>query len=215
MSEGTAENWLYRGISPIHKFNIPSLAPSPELAYVLGVIYSDGWLEDHPRSRGRIVLTAKDKDFVECFNRNICRVLNKKSVYSIHNHRGYWQVEAYSILLYRFLRRPIEEQKKIIEQYPECFIRALFDGDGTIFVTKHGVYGLSISSVNKEKIEYIKELLRRKFNIDSKIYGCKQKNKKKQWKLRIYKKDYPLFYIRIGFAIRRKQNRLSEAVGII
>jgi intein-encoded DNA endonuclease-like protein len=120
-------------------------------------------------------LNVNDKEYAEAFGENLAEVLEKNRPYKPFwdEDRKQWVVMGYSILLYRFLNRPLEELKPYIEHCKDCvasFLQALFDGDGSIYVKIRGrrrERKLRLYNTNKELLVYIQCLLRRFFNINT------------------------------------------------
>lgn len=77
--ERTVKAWKYEGKMPPLTRWYPE--PGKELAYILGVLYGDGYL--HPRIESHIYeveLEVKDYEFAETFSRVMSKLLNKKVV---------------------------------------------------------------------------------------------------------------------------------------
>jgi len=215
LCESTVQSWIY-GHRPDNLFNTPDLSPSPELSYIIGVYWSDGSATKEG-SHYRIKLSVKDRDFVEEFSRCISKVLNKPTSYPIRLQKdGRYIVAASSKLLFKFLRKGLEEHKLVIERYPADFLRGFFDGDGGVCKAK-----LDISATNSDQklLEYIKYLLRYYFSIHSTnltlitkrgterlIRGHKAVCRKNTYQFHIKRRrDVLRFYEEVGFTIRRKK----------
>lgn len=219
--------WL-RGLkSPLGKVNKFDGKPSPELASVIGALLSDGNRYSYSGLRHRIWLGVKDRDYAESFGRDLAKVLARAKPYEPHWSKSQrrWIIDGYSILLYKFLDHPWQKLKPHIEHCKDCgaaFLRAFIDGEGSIQKRKLTVY-----NTNYELLRYVQSLLQRYFGIES---TGPHRNKKAGYHFRspcngkIYKakkacyKSYlraislPLFDRYIGFAIKRKQQRLAEAI---
>jgi intein-encoded DNA endonuclease-like protein len=80
--------------------------PTPELAYVIGVILGDGNLNIHGYS-SEMILAVTDHDFAEEFSKCLSRVLHRETPYKIRWSRpkNRWVVQGSSILLHKFLDR--------------------------------------------------------------------------------------------------------------
>jgi len=78
-----------------------------------------------------------------------------------------------SILLYKFLNKPLKELKPYIEYSKETvasFLQAMFDGEGCIHVKFRGERRerkLLLHNTNKELLSYIQYLLKKYLNIDT------------------------------------------------
>ena len=139
---------------------------------------------------------------------------------------------ASSFQLYDFLNRPLEELKFHIEHCKDCvasFLRALFDGDGSIYVKIRGrrkERKLYLFNTNKELLIYVQYLLKKYFDIDTTGPYLKTKSGEITYfpngKIAKANEDCYYIYIRvnsllnfykyIGFTIKRKQQRLIEAI---
>jgi intein-encoded DNA endonuclease-like protein len=216
-------NGKHHPLGNVNKFDGKS---SPELAYVIGVILSDGY-KCFDEKNYFLRLAVIDKEYAEEFGRCLARVLGKKEPYKPYWNEKLkqWIVIGYSVQLYKFLDKPLEELKIYIEHCKDCisaFLRALFDGEGSMPKHKRA---LRLYNTNKELLIYTQYLLKRYFNIDttgpylatrkgtivhlpnnmiSKANGdC--------YYIYIPVKSLLDFYKHIGFTIKRKQQRLIKA----
>jgi len=131
------------------KLTIPNLEPSPELSYVLGVMYGDGSGVNY----GAVSLEVKDKEFAEEFAYALSNVLGVKlDVYVIR--RGSYLVATRSRVFCEYLQLPLEVQEMQIRYYPAQFIRGLFDSEAT---SSH--YFIVIRCSNKELLYFASSLL--------------------------------------------------------
>ena len=216
--------------------------PSPELSYLLGVLYGDGSISVNSVNSGNYMftLTAKDKEFVEEFQRCINAIIGK--IYAIQKHYykktygPYYTCCAYSKELISFLSNKLEYFKPIINSYPNDFLRGFFDSEGCFSSqiykkSKNGndcfTSSLSVCNTNKEIMLFMNDLLDR---LDIKmtfyesawykrILGTTRNGKKYNkmlYRLMAYNvKTFIKFRDKIGFTIERKQNRLTETINRI
>jgi intein-encoded DNA endonuclease-like protein len=115
----TVRAWIYEG-------KIPWLArwhpePSNELAYILGVLYGDGYTVKEHNYTYDIELLVKDYEFAEVFSRNMSKLLNKKYMKSewskSHNRwRVYYRSKAFHQW---YKKRSLESLKQYIEYSKE------------------------------------------------------------------------------------------------
>jgi intein-encoded DNA endonuclease-like protein len=200
----------------------PNLTPSPELAYVIGVVLGDGCLD---RSHYAVRLKAKDFDFTEEFNSSICRVLNKAKPYAINREHkyGHFIVAATSKSLYLFLKNGMDSYEPIIDKYSSEFIRGFADSEGTpSYSGKRRNPVVRIVNTNLTLLKYIQRLLRDRFQIESRIQpqrlnpsvtkdGRVITPKKTFFRLVIGKRKCVIkFKEAINFSISRKRNKLEE-----
>ena len=194
--------------------------PCPELAYVIGVQLSDGYVyEKEKKWMYQNGLYAKDREYVEHYNYCMAVVLGRNKENRIRFEerpdkelKG-WRVEYGSVAFYTwFEQQSLEALKPYIEHCEECikaFLRGFFDGDGGSNVTL--VYACN---TNRQLLEYIKELLEKigvrtgKISIAIKAgteHWARNRGiiraKKDCFQLNVNRKD---FLEKVGFTIKRK-----------
>jgi intein-encoded DNA endonuclease-like protein len=158
LSKGSISEWI-RGIhDPSGGANKFRVVASPELAYVIGVIAGDGNLNVHGYNY-EMLLSVTDRDFAEEFSRCLAKILGKSNLYKVRwsEKRKRWIVQGSSIFLHRFLIGGWQRLKRYIEHCYGCrasFLRALFDGEGTI-----GQNRISIYNTDLRLIQYVRSLL--------------------------------------------------------
>jgi len=224
--------WINKKHHPLGRINKFNDKPSPELAYVIGTKLGDGHIFSYSRHHG-IRLKVNDKEFAKEFGKCLAKVLEKDKPYKPfwNEKHKQWIAEACSVLLYKFLDKPLKELKPHIEYSKNtvsAFLRALFDGEGSMYVNK-GYHSrrLELYNTNVELLNYTKYLLKKYFDIDStkpylsakegeERYFPDRKHYSKTTKncYRLYIRTNSLlnFYKYIGFTIERKQERLVEAI---
>ncbi|MEM2555213.1 MAG: LAGLIDADG family homing endonuclease [Nitrososphaerota archaeon] len=221
----TLSTWINKKNHPLGKINKFDRKPSREFAYIIGTIFGDGYIYFDGR-RYQIVLAVKDKEFAEEFGKCLTKVLGRKEPYKPFwsENRKLWVIEVCSILLYKFLNRPLEELKPYIEYSKETvasFLKALFDGEGSIYKRV-----LMLYNTNIELLNYAKYLLKKFFDIDTtgpnlatkggelRHFPNRKTTKttKEYYYLYIRVKSLLSFYKNVEFTIKRKQRRLIEAI---
>jgi len=198
----------------------PDLSPSPELVYLLGVRYGDMILckyvnKRNPRNiRYLVGLHCKDREFVEEFERCLVKIIHKKKEYSIQKKKdGLFELVVSNKELHRFMTKSLEMHKTIIEAYPARFLMAFFDSEGTVYKCPHrGWPMIEAANINLPLLRYVRNLLKRRFDINSRIY--RKPRQRGHWsdsyRLDIFRKDSFLkFVTKVGFIIKRKQDRLK------
>ena len=206
-------DWIHKRHYPLESVNKFDDNPSPELAYIIGVMLSDGNKHLRGGKDYRLRLTVKDYEFAEEFGRCLAKVLKKSKPYKPHRSRNLYWVVVSSILLFNFLNKSFEELKhhiKYSKNTVSAFLRALFEGDGTIWKRK-----LMLFNTNKKLLNYTKYLLEKYFNIvTTGPHLNKKGNKSAKNCYYIYIPVNSLlnFYKYIGFTIKRKQKRLINAI---
>jgi intein-encoded DNA endonuclease-like protein len=182
-----------------------TLTPSPELSYIIGVVLGDGSCIKAKNHSYRIRLAATDRSFVQAFNQNICKILMRRE-YPIwmekcrhQNRKPLWIAVAYSKMLYDFLhKKELEKFKPIVERYPAEFIRGFYDSEGSLDC--RGV--ISIRNKSLEILQYIHDLLWRRFKISSSLYETSYRNMKTLAITR--RKECIKFLVAVGSNIERK-----------
>lgn len=217
--------------SRLRQLNKPNLEPSPELAYICGVILGDGYLSERHykghRSNYLIALNAIDKDFVLTFNHVLCKVIGRPTLYAMDRRKdGAYRVRGQSLILHHFLSelRP-SFFKPIAEVFPADFIRGLTDSEGWVVNFKRN-RAVGMAVVSEKLMRYTQDLLECHWQILSTI-RCRQPNRKPS-----VKKDGSLIYSKkalytlliqdkvslerfaenIGFSIQRKMETLRQAI---
>lgn len=189
------------------------------MAYVLGC-----WYSDVTRSKkSNLTLNVRDEEFAREYNRCLCKVLGKAELYPIRTRSdGVLVVYGTSTLLWEFCRKSLEEHKSIIEAYPADFLRGFADGDGSarIYNSVRGPRSKNVEiklwNTNREVLVYIMELLRYKFNITPTL---REEHKEMQHPLHVLTitrfGDLLIWHSKIGFIIRRQQDKLEEIYNYI
>ena len=167
MELGSPSYWT-RGLhSPLNGIYVPSiefLKPSTELAYVIGVVLGDRYIDKKKRvvkgyNRIRIGLDVKDKDFADEFARCLGKVLGRSPKKPRIRYQKRYVVEVASKTLYQLLKKPVDldRLRQYVEHSEECmaaFLRGFFDSEGS--VNERGY--ISISNTDIGLLMYIKDL---------------------------------------------------------
>ncbi len=129
-----------RGLKPKGKV---SLAWCTELAYAIGLIVADGSLS---KDGLHIDFTSKDYDLVQtyliCLGATHIKIGKKYS--GISKEKIYYRAQMGDVLFYRFLesiglmpnKSKIIAGVKIKKKYFFDFLRGVWDGDGTIYISR-------------------------------------------------------------------------------
>jgi len=140
--------------------------PSPELCYILGVLYGDGYAVSLKRGTSYVGLETIDKEFAmefaECLRKiglNPLQYTRKR-----RNQKIQYGVRAHSTPFVRWFKNlTFEELKKIVSEYPEDFIRGFYDSEG--FLCKRhsdGTYTIGMCNTDYKIISLVKALLERR-----------------------------------------------------
>ena len=225
LSKGSISEWVHGIHDPSGGTNKFHTDPSPELAYVIGVIAGDGNLNVHGYNY-EMLLSVTDYDFAEEFSRCLAKILGKSNLYKVRwsEKRKRWIVQGSSIILQRFLSKPWQHLKNHIEHSSRCrfsFLRALFDGEGSITGRN-----LTISNTDLSLLLYVRKLLA-KSGISTRIprvthragsilkdpsTGRTYKRRKDCYVMRVSPTDLLRFARKIGFSIERKKRVLPSFV---
>jgi len=203
MKGGIKTGTLYKGADG-------TVTPSPELAYVWGVVLGDGWLSYVKRLGAyRIGLTAEDREFVEEFARCMTKVLVRKRPYQVwkaEERRGtsFYRAVGMSKVLFRlFKHASFDLLRRYVERFPTRFLRGLFDSEGSVEFGG-GVIRVRLYNSSREVIDLARGLLIQ-LDYDPKVYRGH-----KAYLLELHRKaDVVRFKHEIGFTIKRKQARLE------
>lgn len=222
----TVRNWVYGGKRPDKNVIIePNLNPSPELARLIGIMWSDGSLFKSGEGRHLITIAVKDKEYAEVFNNCLEAITGRR--YAMRKYR-LWAARASNKGLYNFLKDP-EQCKLVIGLYPSDFLIGFYDGDGwPEFRTRPHIRCSVVACGNKKRLEFVRETLVKHFNIYSNlrltrrrgekiiIKGNETKANEDQYNLEILRKtDVLRFAQKVGFGISRKRETLGSAVSEI
>lgn len=195
---------------------------TPELSYILGVMYGDGHFDS---KFYQLRLGAKDKEFVDYFSSIAKKWCNKKVArreFMLHEkpyYECYLCFKDATLFIKNFVGNREKIPKEIIysksTEVLSMFIKGFVDSEGTIFTSK---IANTFKVYNNKKIvlEQIKEMmLRLGFNKNKlKIVFNSHAKNGDVYALRIHYKDQlKLLNEKIGFTIGRKQRVLNKMMG--
>ena len=166
LSKSTISYWVTRKHSPLGRIQRFDAKPSPELAYIIGVIAGDGSLNVY-KNTYRVRLQAVDLDFVREFDKCLCVVLGARphNIWRGAGRREY-HVDVSSFQLHQFLMTRAVDLSAFVEYDARCvssFLRGFFDSEGS--VSKVG--DLTVSNSDRSLLMYVQELLSRYFEIET------------------------------------------------
>ncbi len=225
LSKSHISTWLAGKHTPTGSARDFNAAPSPELAYVIGVKMGDASQSLNRNYSHKVKLLATDKDFVEEFARCLSIVL-KRTIPPVHWYqtRQAWYSETSSVLLRHFLIQPFDALKPSVEHSDVCasaFLKGFIDSEGSI-----NEKGLRIFNTNRELLSYTRSLLWTHFHIEStgphlrkkagglvKIKGSFYHINKNQYYVYIRATSLQTFKDRVGFTIARKRLALEAQFG--
>lgn len=204
--------------------NIIDTTWSPTLAYIVGLITSDGYLR---RETPQIGLTSKDEEMVTTFKR-LLQLQNRIGRYARggETDKKYYYIYFKSRTFHDFLQHigitPAKSKTIRSVLVPDAvfadFLRGLFDGDGTFWTTwdkrwpRSFVYYLGLSSASRPFIDWLKDKL-------TTLYGVKGyvATGKGAYTIRYVKGDTRVLYNAMYYAERlpylsRKYHKIQTAL---
>jgi len=221
LSKATISGWVNGVHAPLGRVNRFEAEPSPDLAYIIGVVLGDGNLNVH-EWHNEILLSVTDWDFAQEFSRCLSGILYKSRPYKVRwsENRKRWIVQVASIFLHKFLSRRWQRLRPWIEHCKNCkaaFLRAFYDSEGSVSS------GVLVSNTSKEVLFFVKDLLRELHIETGKLYvekiagtilkdprtGRLYARKKNCYALRVRAKSVLDFTTTVGFTLRRKQKLLE------
>lgn len=143
---------------------------TPQLAWFLGAVYSDGSIgfKYGPNKRtSSFSLASIDKDFVEKLG-NLVGLKPSKSTLSANTESYIWTLRCSNKVFVDSLARiGVQQNKSATVKIPEGipssllrhFIRGYFEGDGHVGITDNGRLRFSLSSKSKDIMYHIAKLL--------------------------------------------------------
>jgi len=158
--------------------------PSPELAYILGVLLGDGTCY-HRKHTGRregvsyeIQLGVTDYLFAEKFKRALEGLGLKTSIWILRRRCGrkdVYKVTSYSKAFYEFYRSlSLKDIRKFIVGFEPYFVCGFYESEGCITYNKaRKQLVIQISNTNYEVIKAIYDIIIDKFGIKCHLYKAK------------------------------------------
>lgn len=155
---GTIDRWIYTNSTPDYSKNRPNLAVSPSLAYILGVLYGDGYAFVHSHNY-HIGLRVKDKEFALAF----CTAMNEINLYpSVRFQEGkYYRTDVSSKRFFEWFKKlTFGEVEQLITSHEIEFIRGFYDSEGCLSPrSKCKTFRIYLANTNLELLYLIQKLL--------------------------------------------------------
>lgn len=203
----------------VRRFEIKEM---PELAYVIGVKFGDATQSKNWHHNYMIKLLVTDREFADEFARSISVILRSRTPRVWwYEKRKAWYTEVNSIMLYKFLKMPLEDIRQHVEHCRKCvaaFLRGFFDSEGS----SSGEM-ISATNTNLALLRYVIFLLRFQFGIKTNsprekgpppgtsivIKGGHYHVTKQCYIISVRREYHRMFARLIGFTIRRKQRGIN------
>jgi len=156
----------------------PNLEPSPELAYILGVIDGDGSVSGYDY----IQLGVKDYAFAKEFESALKAIGLRPKVRpndrwnkGLKRQQSQWRCYASSTVFVNWYRSLTQEQKEgVAKQFPIEYLRGFFESEGSYNINPDGSAYVWFSSTNYELLIMVQRLLTA-FGYKSRIHEYKHK----------------------------------------
>jgi len=220
-----AKEGVKSGRIKIKRNKIPkNLKLNNDLAYVLGVLAGDGYMDyNEKKRRYNVGLSATDKEFVEKFKESLFNFFKVNSSDEFRKSRNKNWSDQYITRLcskeacdfintignFRKDKWGIPDIIKNSTERIKCaFLRGFFDSEGEI---DKRIWRIGATSMNMNGLKQVGELLK-SLGIRYTIINVKDNrlNTHQKYRLRIHdKKSIKLFNESIGFTIKRKQMILA------
>lgn len=225
---GTIYGWIKRGQKPQGKFldlNYNKL--SLELAYILGTVEGDGYISFKKFkgiiSKGHVGLEVKDKDFALHFKHNLERWSGLKASFRARRNSDRSIITLHSLRAAQFINDfDIYSLTNSNDKIKANFLKGLFDSEGNVSGSNLDRPRISTRFIgffnNNIKLIYLVKGLLESLNIKvqniDKRTGIGFKKSGINYRLRIGgKENLQKFKDKIGFSIKRKNNKLKEILG--
>jgi len=235
VSLGTLRHWIVEDREPernTQRKNIFKHEPSRALSYIIGANIGDGCTLT---KNWCVKLEVTDFDFASTFNTNMATLFSRTSSNKIltRNEDGrlpMYVVKYSSKQLAKLLRLPLRKLLKLAFAFPHEFLRGFFDAEGHVDVGAKGSFSLGAGAENTDRtlLGKVKLLLRREFGISSRIYRKRESGSLMTIRGKSFRKRRPSFSLIIrrledltkfdrlvGFSIKRKDQKLKDALAIL
>jgi len=213
--EMTIYYWVRKKAKP----NIMFIRFSPELGYIIGTCLSDA------KRTTEVSLKVRDKDYVTEYALSLTKLTGKK--YEVKENNGWYEVRVNGSALRYMVKTGL--WKVVAYVYTREFLQGLFDGDGYINVSAKNSFKVVVgyTSSNIELLNFCSQLLKQKYGIKVlkrtqfeendlvKIKGRKYRVKRTELIIIYRLNDLKTFSDQIGFKIKRKKEKLADALNIL
>ncbi len=206
-----------------YKYKRGPITWSPELAYVIGVIASDGNLSPDGR---HINITSKDRGMIFTMKKLLARTsrIGKKSRGG-ETEKKYYLLQFSDVLFYDFLLSigltPAKSKTigplNIPTKYFPDFLRGCIDGDGSLgyFIhpeSKLPQFRIRLASASPKFLTWVLQILQKEFHIQGGfIYHTKKSASTLSFGKRDARKILPLMYYEKSLPSLKRKRVVAEA----
>ena len=202
---------------------------SPEFAYVIGLLATDGNLSPDGR---HLNFTSKDKELILIF-KNCVKLSNKigRKARGSRKEKKYYVLQFGDVNFYRFLlsigltanKSKVLNDLAIPDKYFFDFLRGHFDGDGTFYSywdprwkSSYMFYTIFMSA-SKKHIDWLRKNIKTRIKISGHISKSVTDStyKLKYAKAESLKILNKLYYHKNVICLSRKRLKIKKALGII
>jgi intein-encoded DNA endonuclease-like protein len=148
-----------------------NLQPSPELAYILGVLKGDGSVWYNPANRGYI---ARLKTSSCVFAQSFANALKQIGLNPSFRFKKYWYVDVRSKAIYGWYKNlSTEKLTSFAEKFKVDFIRGFYESEGLMWRNINGGYYIGMWNKNLKSLLLVKDLLK-ELGFNFKIFKHKE-----------------------------------------
>jgi len=179
----------------------PKLEPSKDLAYILGILKSDGSVYETGYSRVIKLVTA-DRNLARAFV-NALRNIGLNPGVGVYirrdRKRPYYVVRAFSSAFFEWYQRlNLEDIMRLLasDNLRRAFIRGFFDGDGSLtYDPPRRKYMVAFYNTRKDLIKIVKAVLL-ELGFESTVWERRTPKGKPYYHLHIFGKEKVLDFVR-------------------
>jgi len=235
VAPGTVRHWIVGDRKPEYntrRENIFKHEPSRALSYIIGTNIGDGCTLTR---NWCVKLEVTDFDFAPTFNYNMAILFSRTSPNKILTRNEVGRLPMYVVKysskqLTKLLRLPLRKLLELAFAFPREFLRGFFDVEGHVDVGAKRSFGPAAGAENSDRtlLAKVRLLLRREFGIRPRINKRRESGSRKVIRgksFRMRRTSYSLIIRRledlkefdrlVGFSIRRKDQKLKDALAIL
>jgi len=225
---------------PKRKLPYKEFVWTPELAYAVGLIVSDGCLSKDGR---HIDFTSKEKELVDVF-KNCLNLSNRICAKGTgrNDNKDYFHVQFGNVQFYNWLVKigitPAKTYNigeiDIPEDYFRDFLRGHLDGDGciSVYVDKYNKYKgriytnqrlcVRFISASRKHAEWLQDMIKQVFNLSGALMEGISSDPRRcsMWILKFSKKESlellkNIYYSKTIPCLQRKRNKALEGIRLV